>query len=63
MTFAFHEILWSEEITELVSQQFPRLFACLLIRVGTCVDVKPPTVGKEKNEKEKGKSAELQPLK
>lgn len=61
VTFAFHEILWSEEITELVSQQFPRLFACLLIRVGTCVDVKPPIVGKEK--KEKGKSAELQPLK
>lgn len=60
VTFAFHEIFWSEEITELVSQQFPRLFACILIRVGTCVDLKPPAAGKEK--KDKGKSADLQPL-
>ncbi|CAB4006322.1 histone-lysine N-methyltransferase mes-4-like [Paramuricea clavata] len=61
VTNAFHELFWSEEITELVSKQFPRLFACLLIRVGTCIDLKPPALGKDK--KDKGKSGDLQPLK
>ncbi|XP_046842253.1 maestro heat-like repeat-containing protein family member 1 [Xenia sp. Carnegie-2017] len=61
VTYAFNELFWSEEITELVSKQFPRLFACLLIRIGTCIDLQPPVLSKEK--KDKGKSPELQPLK
>lgn len=58
VTCALTEIFRVPETEDLVAALFPKLFSAILLRMGSCVGVRPPT----QEQKKGAKQAQLQPL-